>query len=129
MIGDGFQLSGCMLVHLLGQRHKLDLFDFSSYLVSVASFGEKASERAAGVDLNRFIAAAQFFRSLNDAFFQMLQAALPAPSSGGGVGTFMPPTADGPEGEATYVPYEGEHGTAQPVVSEGKMVVRAEEDD
>lgn len=47
--GHGFSLSGCMFIHLLGQRHMFELLDFSSLVLRMQEFEVNTKEVQNGV--------------------------------------------------------------------------------
>lgn len=35
LFGEGVPIAGCLILHMLGQRHRFELFDFCSHVFSV----------------------------------------------------------------------------------------------
>lgn len=120
LFGDGFTWVGITILYLLGQRHRFNMLDYSYYLIRTFDIDGK-TETGDGINLVAFLDAIRANKRLNDAIFDILCNIMPECNNHGGQhGIAEPPALLGQPG--TYVPFNGEHGTAPPRVQKVRRV-------
>mmetsp|Transcript_22337 Transcript_22337/g.32537 ORF Transcript_22337/g.32537 Transcript_22337/m.32537 type:complete len:1588 (+) Transcript_22337:206-4969(+) len=101
--GHGFSAAGCLFVHILGQRHKYELLDFSYHILNVFEHEERTkalqNESQVGVvdselqeSTNHFVNSAYAQRCLQNELFALYENVYPSKPSKT-VKVFHPPRA------------------------------------
>ena len=72
LFGEGVPLAGCFLLHVLGQRHRFELFDFSSHVHSVYMGDNTDAEPSPR--LVQFMNRVSLLKRSNERNFTMLDA-------------------------------------------------------
>mmetsp|Transcript_18097 Transcript_18097/g.60718 ORF Transcript_18097/g.60718 Transcript_18097/m.60718 type:complete len:759 (-) Transcript_18097:128-2404(-) len=70
LFGDGVSLAGCLMLHMLGQRHAFDLHAFNAHVLAV----HLAGGAPADATLDRYLARVVLLKRANEAAFAMLEA-------------------------------------------------------
>jgi len=79
MYGDGIVWAGATLIHLLGQRHRFDTFDFSYYIQNMEEAAAAPTEDA---PTKAFLKNVSQARDFNRVVFNILQTYFPAREAG-----------------------------------------------
>ena len=83
--GHGFAFSGCLFVHLLGQRSQYELLDFSYHVLNVYDHDQVSTSsaqigkvnEATQESVDQFVAAAMIHRQTQNEFFSFLESMYP----------------------------------------------------
>ena len=70
LFGDGVSLAGCLVLHMLGQRHAFDLHAFNAHVLAV----HLAGGAPADATLDRYLTRVALLKRANEAAFAMLEA-------------------------------------------------------
>ena len=113
--GDGVPWAGCTLVHLLGQRNRFELLDFSYHIDHVHVFdgASTAAGEASKVKIESeqaalataFVHRVRKVRAVNSSVFSLLGKTVPEPPHD--LIIFHPPPLDGVDAESRSVPGGG----------------------
>lgn len=80
IFGDGLAWGGCVIIHVLGQRQRFNLLDYSYQLVKMADQFAPEGSLSAAPHIEQFLSRARQGRRLNDAIFDQLSSAVPVSS-------------------------------------------------
>jgi len=69
--GEGVSVAGCLILHMLGQRHRFRLFDFCAHVCSVA---ETSGSAPTDPTMQAFLSSAANVYNANERVFTLLQA-------------------------------------------------------
>ena len=71
LFGEGVPIAGCLILHMLGQRHRFELFDFCSHVFSVHVADSGGPSEPA---LLAFIHRVSMMKKAHDQYAAMLEA-------------------------------------------------------
>ena len=69
--GEGVSVAGCLILHMLGQRHRFRLFDFCAHVCSVA---ESSGSAPTDPTMQAFLSSAADVNRANEQAFTLLEA-------------------------------------------------------
>eukprot|EP00039_Didymoeca_costata_P002102 m.57505 g.57505 ORF g.57505 m.57505 type:complete len:1269 (-) comp11113_c1_seq1:133-3939(-) len=91
--GDGMQWAGCVIMALMGQRHRFEAFDFTYHIIKAWDMDQKEASHQ-GVSVSEFVRIGKGKRALNQEIFAILDKYLQFPLFAPQVVYYAPPSVE-----------------------------------